>query len=151
MYSLGSHLIPPYLQVFLCIGFLTRLTWQSKVIFFSLLQLHSITSQDKYYSINIYREKKISWEKMFCIGTHILATWCEELTHLSNPWCWERLRARGEGDNREWDGWMPSLTQWTWVWVNFRSWWWTGRPGVLWSMGSQWVGHNWATELNWTE
>ena len=58
MYSLGSHLIPPYLQVFLCIGFPTRFTWQSKVIFFSLLQLHSITSQDKYYSINIYREKK---------------------------------------------------------------------------------------------
>ena len=49
-----------------------------------------------------------------------------------------------------WDGWMASLTQWTWVWVNSRSWWWTGRPGVLQSMGSQRVGHNWATELNWT-
>ena len=52
---------------------------------------------------------------------------------------------------RGWDGWMASLTQWTWVWVNSRSWWWTGRPGVLWFMRSQRVGHDWATELNWTE
>ena len=72
--------------------------------------------------------------------------WCEELTHLKRPWCWERLKA-GEGDNRGWDGWMASLTQWTWVWVNSRSWWWTGRPGVLQSMGSQRVGHDW-DELN---
>ena len=50
-----------------------------------------------------------------------------------------------------WDGWMASLTQWTWVWVNSRSWQWTGRPGVLQSMGSQRVGHNWVTELNWTD
>ena len=56
-----------------------------------------------------------------------------------------------EGDDREWDGWMASLTWWTWVWVNSGSWWWTGRPGVLWFMGSQRVGHDWATELNWTE
>ena len=52
---------------------------------------------------------------------------------------------------RGWDGWMASLTRWTWVWVNFGSWWWTGRPGVLRFMGSQRVGHDWATELNWTE
>ena len=56
---------------------------------------------------------------------------------------------RGEGDDRGWVGWMASLTQWTWVWVNSGSWWWTGRPGVLWFMGSQRVGHDWATELNW--
>ena len=56
-----------------------------------------------------------------------------------------------EGDNRGWDGWMASLTQWTWVWVNSRSWWWTGRPGVLQFMGSQRGGHDWATELNWTD
>ena len=61
----------------------------------------------------------------------------------------ERLRAGGEGDNRGWDGWMASPTQWTWVWVNSRSWWWTGRPGVLRFMGLQ--RHDWATELNWTE
>ena len=74
-----------------------------------------------------------------------------ELTLLKRPWCWERLRAGGEGDNRGWNGWMASLTQWTWVWVGSGSWWWTGRPGVLRFMGSQRVGHDWATELNWTE
>ena len=63
------------------------------------------------------------------------------------PWCWERLKAGGEGDDRGWDGWMASPTPGTWVWVNFRSWQWTGRPGVLQSMGSQRVGHDWATEL----
>ena len=65
------------------------------------------------------------------------------------PRCWERLRAGGEGADRAWDVWMASLTQWTWVWVDSGSWWWTGRPGVLWFMGSQRVRHNWATELNW--
>ena len=77
------------------------------------------------------------------------ATWCEELTHWKRPWCWEGLRAGGEGDNRGWDGWMASPTRWTWVWVNFGSWWWTRRPGVLQFMGLQRVGHDWATELNW--
>ena len=74
-----------------------------------------------------------------------------DTTHLKRPWCWERLKAGGEGDDRGWDGWMASPTQWTRVWVNYRSWWSTGKPGVLKSMGSQRVGHNWATELNWTE
>ena len=83
-------------------------------------------------------------------NSNTLAIWCDELTHLKRPWCWERLRAEGEGDDRGWDGWMASLTLWTWVWVNSRIWWWTGRPGVLWFMGSQRVRHNWATELNWT-
>ena len=69
---------------------------------------------------------------------------------FETPWCWERLRA-GEGDNRGWDGWMASPTPYIWVWVDSRNWWWTGRPGVLWFMGSQRVEHNWATELNWTE
>ena len=83
-------------------------------------------------------------------NSNTLATWCEELTHLKRPWCWERLRAGGEGDDRGWDSWMASPTQWTWVWVNSGSWWWTGRPGVLRFMGLQRVGHDWATELNWT-
>ena len=61
------------------------------------------------------------------------------------------LGAGGEGDDRGWDGWMASPTQWTWVWVNSGSWWWTGRTGMLRLMGSQRVGHDWATELNWTE
>ena len=63
----------------------------------------------------------------------------------------ERLRAGGEGDHRGWDGCMASPTQWTWVWVNFGSWWWTGKPGMLWFMGSQRVGQYWVTEMNWTE
>ena len=84
-------------------------------------------------------------------NSNTLATWYEELTHLKSPWCWERLKAGGEGDDRGRDGWMASPTQWTWVWVNSGSWWWTGRPGVLQSMGSQRVGHDWATKLNWTE
>ena len=70
---------------------------------------------------------------------------------LERLWCWEGLGAEGEGDYRGWDGWMASLTRWTWVWVNSRSWWWTGRPALLKFMGSQWVRHDWATELNWTE
>ena len=69
------------------------------------------------------------------------------MTHLKISWCWQRLRARGEGDERGWDGWIASLTQWTWIWVDSRSWWLTGRPSVLWFMRSQKVGHNWA-ELN---
>ena len=80
-----------------------------------------------------------------------LTTSCKELTHWKRPWCWEELRAGGEGDDRGWDGWMASLTQWTWVWVNYRSWWWTGRPGVLPFMELQRVRHDWATELNSTE
>ena len=81
-------------------------------------------------------------------NSNTLATWCEELTHWKRPWCWERLRAGGEGDERGWDGWMASPTRWTRVWVDSGSWWWTGRPGVLWFMGSQGVGHDWVTELN---
>ena len=80
-----------------------------------------------------------------------LATWCEELTHWTKPWCWERLKARGEGDDRGWDGWMASVTRWTWIWASSRSRWWTGKPGVLQSMGLQRVGHDWVTGLNWTE
>ena len=88
---------------------------------------------------------------MLKLNSSNLATWCEKLTHLKRPWCWERLRAGGEGDDRGWDGWMASPTQWTWVWVGSGSWWWTGKPGVLQFMGSQIIRHDWATELNWTE
>ena len=93
--------------------------------------------------LNIHREDWYwSW------SSNTLAIWCEELTHLKRPWCWERLRAGEEGVNRGWDGWMASPaspTQWTWVWVNSGSWWWTGRSGVLRFMGWQRVGHDWAT------
>ena len=84
-------------------------------------------------------------------SSNTLATWWEELTHLKRHRCWERLKAGGEGDDRGWDGWMVSPTRWTWVWVNCGGWWWSGKAGVLQSMGSQRVRHDWATELNWTE
>ena len=83
--------------------------------------------------------------------TPVLWPTFEELTHWKRLWCWEGLGAGGEGDDRGWDGWMASRTWWMWVWVNSGSWWWTGRPRVLRFMGWQRVGHNWATELNWTE
>ena len=76
-----------------------------------------------------------------------LATSCEELTRWKRPWCWEGLGVGGEGGDRGWDGWMASPTRWAWVWVNSRSWWWTGRPGVLRFMGSQ----SWTRLSDWTE
>ena len=75
----------------------------------------------------------------------------DSLEKSQSPWCWEGLGAGGEGDGRGWDGWVASLTQWAWVWVNSGSWWWTGRPGVLRFTGLQRVRHDWATELNWTD
>ena len=72
-------------------------------------------------------------------------SWWEELT-WKRPWYWERLKAR-ERDDRGWGGWMASPTQWTWAWASPRSWWWTGRPGVLQSIGLQRVGHDWVTKL----
>ena len=92
----------------------------------------------------------VHW-KDWCWGwnSNTLATSCEELTHWKRPWCWEGLRAGGEGDHRGWYGWMASPTQCTWVWVNSGSWWWTGRPGVLRFMG---IAESDTTEwLNWTE
>ena len=86
---------------------------------------------------------------MLKLKLQYLATSCEELTQCKRLWCWDGLGAGGEGENRGWDSWMASPIQWTWVWVNSGSWWWTGRPGVLQFMGSQRVRHNWATELNW--
>ena len=85
-------------------------------------------------------------------NSNTLATSCKELTHCKRPWCWERLRAGGEGDDRGWDGWMASPTRWTWVCVDSGNWWWTARPGVLWFMASQRRIRlsNW-TELNWRQ
>ena len=90
----------------------------------------------------LWREWCWSW------NSSTLATSCEELIHWKRLCCWEGLGAGGEGDDRGWVGWMASLTRWTWVWVNSGSWWGTGRPGVLWFMGSQRDRHDWATELN---
>ena len=80
-------------------------------------------------------------------SSNTLAAWWEELTHWKKLWYCERLKAGGDGGDRGWDGWMASLTQWTWVWTSSRSCWWIGKPGVLQSMGSQRVRHNWETEL----
>ena len=77
-----------------------------------------------------------------------LQYWCEELTHLKRPWYWERLKAGGEGDDRGWNGWMASRTQWTWVRVGSRSWWWTGKPGMLQSLR---VAKSWTRLNNWTD
>ena len=73
------------------------------------------------------------------------------MQRTDSPWCWERLKAGGEGDDRGWDGWMASLTWWTWVWAISGSWWSTGKPGVLQSMRLRRVRHNWVTELNWID
>ena len=110
----------------------------------SLGQEEDPTSPSSRKSVLNIHWKDWSW------NSNTLATWCKELTHLKRPWGWQRLKEGGEGDDRGWDGRMASPTQWTWVWVDSGSWWWTGRPGVLQYLGSQRVGHDWATELNWT-
>ena len=72
---------------------------------------------------SILKDISPEWKDWFWSqNSHTLAIWCKELTHLKRPWCWERLKAGEEGDDREWDGWMASLTQWTWVWINIRIW-----------------------------
>ena len=86
---------------------------------------------------------------MLKLSRNTLATWPKELTHWKTPWCWERLKARREGADRGWDGWMASRTQWTWVWASSGRWWRTRKPGVLQSMGSQGVGHDWVPEQQW--
>ena len=83
-------------------------------------------------------------------NSNTLTTWCKEMTLWKSPWCWKRSKARGEGDNRGWDGWMSSPTEWTWVWASSGSWWWTGNlvscsPGVA---NSQIRLRDW-NELNW--
>ena len=88
---------------------------------------------------------------MLKLNSNTLATWWKEPIHWKRPWCWERLKAGGEGDGRGWDGWMASPMHWTWVWINSRSWWWSGKSGMLQTMGLQRVRHDWATELNWAD
>ena len=91
----------------------------------------------KYIKLFLGLSYKWNW------SSNTLSTWCEELTHLKRPWCWERLKAGREGDDRGWDGWMASFTRWKWVWANSGNWWWTGRPGVLQSMGLHRVRRDW--------
>ena len=109
----------------------------------------SLGQQDQSQSILWEISPEYSLEGlMLKLKFQYLATWCEELIRLKQPWCWERLKARGKGDDRGWDGWMVSPTQWTCVWISSRSWRWTGKPGVLQFMGLQRVEHSWATELS---
>ena len=113
-----------------------RGAWQATV--------HEVTKSDTTEWLNTVQHNTCwSWR------SNTLATWCEELTHWKRLWHWDRLEAGGEGDDGGWDSCMGSPTQWTWLWVNSGSWWWTGRPDMLQSMGSQRVRHDWVTELNW--
>ena len=102
------------------------------------------TSQTKRKSVlnNHWKDWCWSW------SSNTLATWWEELTPWKRPRYWERLKAGREGDNRGWGGWMASPTWWTWVSASSGSWWWTGKPSMLQSMGLQRVRHDWAA---WTE
>ena len=102
------------------------------------------TSQSYWKSVlnNHWKDWCWSW------SSNTLATWCEEPTLWKRPWCWESLKAGGEEDDRGWDCWMASPRWLTRIWVDFRSWWWTGKPGMLQSMRSQGIGHDWATEMN---
>ena len=128
-----SKILNPHKQISL--NFLWELTeWLHYTFFYLKLIL--------YMSVH-WKDWCWSW------NSNTLATWYKELTHWKRPWCWERLKAGGERDDRGWDGLMASPTRWTWVWVNSGSWWRTGRPGVLQFMGLQRVGHDWMTELKW--
>ena len=104
-------------------------------------EIQSINPKENQSWIFIGRTDAGSW------NSNTLATWCKELMHWKRSWCWERWKAGREGDDRGWYGSMVPLTQQTWVWVSSGSRWWTGKPGVLQSMESQRVGHDWTTEL----
>ena len=136
--------------------------WTIKLSTEELMLLNCGVGEDSWESLGLQGDPTSPFWRRSVLGVHwrdwgwswnssTLATSCEELTHWKRPWCWEGLRAGGEGDDRGWDGWMASLTWWIWVWVDSRSWWWTERPGVLQFMGSQRIGHEWTTELNWIE
>ena len=81
-------------------------------------------------------------------NSNTLIAWCKELTHWNRPWCLKRLKAGREGYDRGWDGWMASPTWCTWVWASSRNWWWTGQPGILQSMSSQGIRHDWVAKHN---
>ena len=163
-----SSLLPPLLQAKFPLKTKEKKLSQRKLSAEELVLLNCGVGEDSGESLGLqgdptspsYRKSvlNIHW-KDWCWSwnSNSLATWCEELTHWKRPWCWERLKVGWEGDDRGWDGWMASPTLWTWVWASSRSWWWTGRPGVLQSRRvlqelSPWrVRQDWETDLNWTE
>ena len=123
----------------------------------ALMLLNCGVGEDSWESLGLQGDPtSLSWRKSvlnihwkdwcWSWSSNTLATRCEELTHLKRSWCWERLKMRGEGDDRGWDGWMASPTQWTWVWANSVRCWRPGKPGVLQFMGSQRVRSELATE-----
>ena len=137
-------------------------SWTTKLSAEELMLLNCGAGEDSWESLGLQGDQTGPSKRKSVLNTHwkywcwswnsnTLAIWCEEMTHLKRPWYSERLRMRGEVDDRGWDGWMVSPTQLTWIWVSSGSCWWTGRPGVLHSMGLLRVRHDWATELNWTE
>ena len=120
-----------------------RGTWQPTPVF--LPEESPWTEEpDGYCPWGLKKSHAIEW---LCTTQHIQSRY-KELTHWKRLWCWERLREGGEGDDKGWDGWMASPTQWTWVWVDSGSWWWTGRPGYCGSRGCKesdtTEGLNWA-------
>ena len=143
------------------LSLVTYKSWADPFTFFKklkiMLLLNCGVGEDSWESLGLQRDPTCPFWRRSALGvlwkewcwswsSSTLATSCEELTHWKRLWCWEGLGTGGEGDDGGWDGWMASPTRWTWVWVNSGSWWWTGRSGMLWFMGSQRVGHGWATE-----
>ena len=130
-----------------------ELDYKRKLSTEELMLLNCGVGEDSWESLGLQGDPSSPSSTKSVLGVHwkdwrwrwnsnTLAAWCDELTHLKRPWYWERLKVGGEGDDRGWDDWMTSPTQWTWVWVNSGSWCWTGRPGMLQSMGSQRVGQD---------
>ena len=106
-------------------------------------EIKPVNTKGKQSWIIHWKNRSSNW------NSKTFATWWEELTPWKRPWFWERLKAGGEGDDREWDGWMVSLTLWTWIWASSRSWWWTMKPGMLHGPWCHRVEQKWLTELNW--
>ena len=119
-----------------------KLWWWRRLLRALGLQGNQASQSYRILSLNI-QWKNWCWRWV----SNTLATWCKELTYWNWPWCWERLRAGGEGDDRGWDGWMASLTQRTWVWASSGSWWQSGKPGVLQSMKLQRIEHDWTEQI----
>ena len=131
-----------------------RVGLQRKLSAEELMLLNCGVGEDSWESFGLQGDPASPSQRKSVLGVHwkdwcwswnssTLATWFED---MKRPWCWEWLQAGGEGDDRGWDGWMASPTQWTRVWGSSGSWWWIRKPGVVQSMGSQRVRRNW-TEL----
>ena len=138
--SFAFSMIQQMLEICLCSFCLLKSSLYTWDLLVHILLKHNLENFE-YYIASL-------WSECNFVVVWTLTTWHEELTQWKRSWCWEIMKAGGEGDNRGWDGWMASPTQWIWVWVNARNWLWAGKSGVLQSMGSQTVGHDWVTELN---